>query len=252
VRDKMLCSAFFESHGLPFARTARLLPIEEIPSVFRYPLIVKPADGSASRNVTVVFDEDALRSIECNTRLIVQEYLIPTAWGIPRSDLGPADAYRDGVLRQEDEISLQFLIGKDGTESGSFASWNKLRNGVPMVIEPMAMPEHAEVARQAVWALVELGHVGPCNLQGRVTSDGIVFFEVNARFTGITAMRTAMGFREVEACARHWLYGDDLATISPILRQPEDVACLRYVTEEIVDAAALAEFRRHRTEALDR
>ena len=252
VRDKMLCGVFFESHGLPFARTARLLPIEEIPSVFRYPLIVKPADGSASRNVTVVFDEGALRSVERDARLIVQEYLIPSAWCVPRSSFDPRDAYRDGILRQDDEISLQFLIGKDGTEFGAFASRNKLRNGIPMVIEPMAMPEHVEVARRAVRALVELGHVGPCNLQGRATSDGVVFFEVNARFTGITAMRTAMGFREVEACARHWLNGDDLAAISPILRQPKDVACLRYVTELIVDAAALAEFRRHRTEVLDR
>ena len=200
----------------------------------------------------VVLDEDALRSVERDTRLIVQEYLIPSAWGVPRSAFGPLDAYRDGILRQEDEISLQFLIGKDGTEFGTFASRNKLRNGVPMVIEPMAMPEHVEVARRAVRALAELGHVGPCNLQGRVTSGGLVFFEVNARFTGITAMRTAMGFREVEACARHWFYGDDLVKLSPILRQPEDVACLRYVTEEIVDAAALAEFRRERTEALDR
>ena len=243
ARDKLKCWEFFETCGVPFARTIRLSPncVEE--NALRYPLIVKPIDGSASRNVTVILDADGLRSLDTDADLIAQEYLIPAEWGLSRRELVLRDAYRDGVLRQEHELSLQFCIGNDGEELGAFASRNRLMNGVPMVIEPAPMSEHLDAARRAVHALVELGLVGPCNLQGRNTCDGIVFFEVNARFTGITAMRTAMGFREVEAAVRHWLLGEDAGQLAPILRQPESLACLRYVTEEIVDAGRLAAFR---------
>ncbi len=246
ARDKLRCWEFFEACGVPFARTIRLSSEGGEPAALRYPLIAKPIDGSASRNVTVVFNADGLRSLDTDADLIIQEYLIPERWGLSRSELTLRDAYRDGVLRQDDELSLQFCIGTKGEEMGAFASRNRLTNGVPMVIEPSTLSDHLDVARRAIDGLAKLGLVGPCNLQGRNTSDGVVFFEVNARFTGITAMRTAMGFREVEAAVRHWVFGEGAGQLAPILRQPESVACLRYVTEEIVGAEQLAAFRRQR------
>jgi len=246
ARDKLKCWEFFETCDVPYARTIRLSPEGDGPAALRYPLIVKPIDGSASRNVTVVLDADELRPLDTGADLIVQEYLIPAEWGLSRPELTLRDAYRDGALRQEDELSLQFCIGTNGEELGAFASRNRLMNGIPMVIEPAPMSEHLDVARRAVRALAELGLTGPCNLQGRNTSEGIVFFEVNARFTGITAMRTAMGFREVEAAVRHWLLGESAEQLAPILRQPESLACLRYVTEHIMDVEELAAFRRQR------
>jgi nucleoside-diphosphate-sugar epimerase len=53
--------------------------------------------------------------------------------------------------------------------------------------------------------LIELGLVGPINIQGRLTDTGFKIFEMNPRFTCITGLRALMGFNEVEICIAKWL-----------------------------------------------
>jgi carbamoylphosphate synthase large subunit len=247
ARDKFETCVFLNACSVPFARTERLSSIQDSREAWDFPLIVKPADGSASRNVRVLFDRESLLALEPAPGMIVQEYLLPENWGLLREELADVHVYYDGTIRQHDEVSIQFLLSADGTEFGTFTSLNKLRNGVPMVIEPRSMPDVVAVARRGVTALAKLGLVGPCNLQGRLTADGIVFFEVNTRFTGISAVRARMGFREVEAAVRNRLFGETGEQLSPILRQPEDLAGLRYVTEEIIRAEDLAVHRQGTT-----
>ena len=243
ARNKLETFRFFESLGVPFARTRTISEASALAAETGYPIVVKPIDGSATRNVHVVFSENELAPLLMQEGLIAQEYLLPASWGIPHSQLRLEDTYRDGVIRQEEEISLQFVIGRDREELGVFASRNRLMNGVPMVIEPEMMPEAIDAARPVVRALADQGLVGPCNLQGRVTEHGIVFFELNTRFTGITAMRTQMGFREDEATVRNWLGGESPGALASILKQPDHRVCLRYVTERLVSKTKLEALR---------
>ncbi|MBL4887008.1 MAG: NAD-dependent epimerase/dehydratase family protein [Flavobacteriaceae bacterium] len=46
---------------------------------------------------------------------------------------------------------------------------------------------------------------GPVNIQGRITDKGIVFFEMNMRFTGITGNRAQLGFNEVDFLVDNFL-----------------------------------------------
>ena len=48
---------------------------------------------------------------------------------------------------------------------------------------------------------------GPINLQGRITPAGLMFFEMNPRFTGITGNRSQFGFNERSPCSRQFRHG---------------------------------------------
>jgi hypothetical protein len=68
----------------------------------------------------------------------------------------------------------------------------------------------------------------------------LVLYELNPRFTGITAVRAAMGFNECEAALRLFVLGEAPEAVARDLRYTEDTVCLRYVTEELVSRAAVA------------
>ena len=100
--------------------------------------------------------------------------------------------------------------------------------GIPVQIEPVVTSRGWTTADPFVEALVELGARGPINLQGRLDADGHVrFFELNARFTGITGVRTMMGFREVEAAVRALALDDGSAPRRPVDRRPARRAASR-------------------------
>jgi nucleoside-diphosphate-sugar epimerase len=92
-----------------------------------------------------------------------------------------------------------------GREIGRMASRNNLKNGVPIEIIPVADPAIWNAVDKILPRLLELGMRGPVNIQGRITDEGMKFFEINPRFTGITWLRAMMGFNEVEECVKSWL-----------------------------------------------
>lgn len=110
-----------------------------------------------------------------------------------------------GVNPQVAEVSIQYVFDRSDNVIGRMASYNKLNNGIPIEILPIEDDAMWTDVEKLLPALVELGARGPVNLQGRITNKGIKIFEINARFTGITGLRAALGFNEVEACIRHWL-----------------------------------------------
>lgn len=93
--------------------------------------------------------------------------------------------------------------------------------------------------------LVNRGLIGPCNFQCKLTARGPVFFEINPRFTGITAARAAMGFNGVYAILCRASIEEPVGAVRQRLRVPEDLVCSRYVTEMIIPRAELEEVQRH-------
>lgn len=116
---------------------------------------------------------------------------------------------------------------------GSYASVNCLKDGVPIEVMPdpcsPALPEAAEVAK----ALAVEGLRGPINIQGRLSPDGYRFFEINPRYTGITGVRAAMGYREVEAGIYDFFAKQEEEARHCLSFQPGWVA-VRYVEDAIV------------------
>jgi carbamoylphosphate synthase large subunit len=243
-RDKLAGYRLFRDLGVPFARTAPAEEASALADEAGFPLIVKPVGGSASRGISIAFNKDQLKQQIGGGDKVVQEYLIPESWGKRQNELNTADVYENGILRQTDEISIQMLFDHEGNFLGKFTSRNVLRDGVPMLIDPVAVPQAEEIAYKMASLLVGKGYIGPCNLQCKITERGPIFFEINPRFTGITAVRAAMGFNEVDAMLRRVLLNEPLDEVRMRLKVSQDLVCSRYITEAVIPREHLEKLKR--------
>lgn len=202
--DKLAMRQWCAERGLPFVETATLTDARRDAASLVYPRIVKPRTGSASVGAHLVHTAAELLAEEDSDDWIVQRYLAPQTLGVASTDA------HTGALDQSNEVSAQYLIGPSGDVLGRFVSVNRLKDGIPIEILPVTGESWANDGVAIVNALAAEGARGPINLQGRLTADGTLqFFELNARFTGITGIRAMMGYREVEAAVRAFEFGDE-------------------------------------------
>src|SRR5690606_31961439 len=91
--------------------------------------------------------------------------------------------------------------------SGIFISKNTLKNGVPVFVDPINPDkfQYLDEILKFVPILESHGVKGPVNIQGRITPNGLFFFEMNMRFTGITGNRALLGFNEVDYLTLNFL-----------------------------------------------
>jgi carbamoyl-phosphate synthase large subunit len=242
ARDKLVCSKALGVAGIPFAHTVSAPKFASACTEGSFPAILKPRGGSGSVGTKVLFspeDLDPAWIVEAN---IVQEYLIPAAWGVSR--LSRADVIHRGRLRQDEELSVQGMVAPDGTVVGLFISVNELHEGVVMQVRPTDDPALRALAEHLFEVLAAMGLVGPCNAEGRITDRGPVFYELNPRFTGVSAARAEMGFNECEAGLRLFVGDEPAAAVAATLVGRTDLVSLRYVTEHTVSRAALERVRR--------
>jgi carbamoylphosphate synthase large subunit len=112
-----------------------------------------------------------------------------------------------------------------------------LKDGVPIIIQPIEHDESGATGIAVAMAsfLAAMGMRGPCNFQCKLTENGPFFYEINPRFTGITAVRNSMDFCEVEACIRNFVLGESVEQVkATCLNTKFDLICSRYVTEYMV------------------
>ncbi len=238
-RDKLLSYAALTGVGIPFVWTTSVEEFAKSSSRASFPVIIKPRGGSGSVGAKVFHAPEELATAQLDAEDIVQEYLVPKSWGLGKPR--PADVLKAGRLRQEDEVSIQAAIGPGGEIIGIFASINELRDGVPIRICPTLDPDTLAFARRVFEVFIGMGHVGPCNIQGRATDSGLVLYEVNARFTGITAVRAALGWNECEAALRLFVLKESPESAGRSLRYGTDTVCLRYTTEHFVGRSEIKE-----------
>lgn len=233
-RDKELMSRKMSRHTGCFVRSYGHDTIEAALTRgdVRYPLIAKPRAGFASRGIIFIHGPDDLRRIEASH--VVQELAVPHSDDPFRAEF--LQKFERGVLAQVSEISVQLVTNPDGDLIGRFASYNRLNNGVPIEILPFDS--------ELLWPEIErqfdvyrrLGLRGPLNIQGRLTDEGLKFFELNARFTGITGLRSLLGFSEVEACLDCWL-DHRSRPLQPLVRNPRKVG-IRQTLDRTIDVDA--------------
>jgi carbamoylphosphate synthase large subunit len=236
ARDKLASYQFLSSRGLPFARTTLAPDFASRCSPASFPAFLKPRGGSASVGGRLLFSPadvpDGLTDAE-----VVQEYLLPCAWGV--AELRREEAMKQGRLRQEDEVSVQACTGPEGDVVSLFAGITEYRDGVVMRVAPTRDQGILALAERTFRALGALGLAGPCNVQGRVTARGLVFYEINPRFTGGSGARAALGFNECEAALRLFLLEEERASVAARLRYSEGAVCFRYMTDEVAPRAAI-------------
>ncbi len=228
--DKLALSRFCADNGFPFVPTYTVTEACTRTDELDFPVMIKPRRGAASAGARLA-TLDVLLSLAPSDDLVVQRYLAPTST-IPLMAGAPSWG-KD--LVQSEEISAQFFVGPSGTVLGNFVSINRLKHGVPLEIVPVDDAGIVDAASGLVAAVAALGLKGPINLQGRHTRDGPLFFEANARFTGITGTRAALGYREVDAALECFVLGRPEHAVTCLPPPPPRLAATRHVATTIVD-----------------
>jgi nucleoside-diphosphate-sugar epimerase/carbamoylphosphate synthase large subunit len=198
--------------------------------------IAKPISGFASRGIKYIYTQDDLDKL--NEKYLIQEIAIPN-----KNDVNHIQYMNDlkaNKFSQLSEISIQYLIGKNKNLLGKCATYNKLNNGVPIEIIPFENEKLFKVTDKIIKYLIELGLYGPINIQGRITDKGPKFFEMNARFTGITGLRALMGFNEVEKIIKNILYQDNKA-----IHLTNKKVGIRQVSDRIVNIDQNKNLKKH-------
>jgi nucleoside-diphosphate-sugar epimerase/carbamoylphosphate synthase large subunit len=167
----------------------------------QFPVIAKPIYGSGSKGIQII---NCLNKIaELDSTFIIQEIAIPNQEDPER--LNYEQKLKQNYNEQVSEISIQVVTDLEGEVIGRMISQNKLKNGIPIEILPLENESIDREINKVLPFLKSMGLKGPINFQGRLTDNGLKLFEINTRFTGITGVRAAMGFNEVEICIKDWL-----------------------------------------------
>jgi len=192
---KPVSDAFVRFHD----RSSLKIEIEK--GKIKFPLLAKPFDGSGSTGIIILNNIHDLQKI--SERHIVQEI------AFPKQNDQDYEIFCEKISKNQNlqvsEVSIQVVTGAKGEMLGRMATYNKLKDGVPIEIIPIDNTEIWSVVDELLPILIQLGLRGPLNIQGRLTDDGLKIFEMNPRFTGISGLRALMGFNEVEACVKEWL-----------------------------------------------
>ena len=211
--DKWLTSEFLREKGLPHAESILSAGIEEaigIAQRWGYPFVVKTRQGTSSRHVHIVKDEEML--VECwhKTPLPMLQKLVD----VPTSELN-------------NEYTCSVFKTNDGTLLGPFAAKRTLRGGTSWHVEVDRF-EHLDHLLLAIGQSLEF--TGSLNVQLMVGPTGPIPFELNARFSGTTAVRAHFGFNEPAMALMAFFYGEELS--SPQIRKG---IAMRYHEEVFVD-----------------
>jgi len=202
-RDKYEWFNYFKKYDCAIVPTYRVDEFKRNPNESFFPAIVKPSGGSASQGISILNKLSELEKAKDSD--IIQPYLFP------KKDDPNYETIKDyvnkGKFVQMSEISIQLVFSKDSQYEGIFISRNSLKSGVPIFVDPINPEEfeYIEEIMKFVPICQEKKVRGPVNIQGRITEKGLIFFEMNMRFTGITGNRAQLGFNEVEFLVNNFL-----------------------------------------------
>ena len=213
ANDKWLTAEFLRESGLPYAEA--YLPKSQEDAVrqaheWGFPVVLKTRRGTSSRHVHIVREGASLEKFFPEIPLPMLQRVID----IPSSELGT-------------EYTCSIFKPADGSLIGPFTARRTVRGGTSW---------HIEVADfEALYAPLlaianALDFVGSLNVQLMLTEQGAIPFELNARFSGTTAVRAHFGFNEPEMALRSFFYEETVP--APEIRAG---VAMRYHEEVFID-----------------
>lgn len=191
-QDKALTCQALTNAGLPAPESAWDLTLDEAISWANtngYPMILKPREGSASRGVQLIQNQEELSFYFPRTpKPILQEYL--------------------SKQNEDEEFTCAVFVDKTGIPRGTFMARRELSSGATYRAEIGFWPEINDL-------LIAIGSAfrprGVLNVQLRTTARGPVPHELNIRCSGTTGIRAHFGYNEPEMLLRHYVLGEDIS-----------------------------------------
>jgi carbamoyl-phosphate synthase large subunit len=210
--DKARTHAWLVSNGFPTVRQASVRNVLDAPDGWKFPLIAKPATGSASIGIRMVASLAELEPlVKEQTAYIVQE------------------------IARGREFTVNVYVDKSGSCIAAVPHWRmEVRAGEVSKGLTVKDPELVDLARRVSESLP--GAYGALNIQGFSNGPGeIRLIEINARFGGGYPLAHQAGARFTD-----WLLdevqGKRLATCDDWM---DDLAMLRYDDAVFVPGASI-------------
>ena len=213
ANDKWLTAEFLRQNHLPYAEVH--LPqghaeAERIANEWGYPVVLKTRQGTSSKHVHIINNRAELLECYASTPLPMIQRVID----IPSPQL--SSEYTCSVFKKE-----------GGAMIGPFAARRTIRGGTSWFIEVAQFNElHAPLLAIAD----KLDFIGSLNVQLMLTTKGAIPFELNARFSGTTAVRAHYGFNEPAMALLSFFYREEI----PVPKLREGVA-MRYHEEVFIE-----------------
>jgi carbamoyl-phosphate synthase large subunit len=187
--DKLLTARFLSARGIPAPSTCETATADALP----FPIVAKPRKGHGSQGVKILSDRAAL-----------QEFIAapPRNYCFQRYVAGP-------------EFTVGFLYDAHGVMQDAVAMERSLEDGRTVQARVVDDPD----MRRFISTFGErVPGVGAVNAQLRWDdNDGPLVFEINARLSGSTEMRVAIGCNDPLRLVRHFGRGDAIVRARPRL-----------------------------------
>lgn len=219
--DKWLTAEFLREEGLPYAEAWLPTGLDDAVRVadeWGYPVMLKTRRGTSSRHVHVVKDRQMLEECYSSTPMPMLQRVID----IPTSEL-------------HTEYTCSVFKTPEGKILGPFTARRTVRGGTSWHIEVACFDKLNELLLAIGQAM---DFIGSLNVQLMLTEKGPIPFELNARFSGTTAVRAHFGFNEPEMALRAYYYREDIS--APVIRSG---IALRYHEEVFIDDVRADELR---------
>ena len=189
ANDKWLTAKFLKANNLPYAKAHSPKDLEDAISISKswgYPIVLNARQGTSSRHVHIVENSLQLKNLYHVTPMPMLQRLID----IPTSEI-------------KNEYTCSIFKKLDGRFVGPFTARRTLRGGTSWNIEVSDF-EHLKESLIAIASAFDCP--GSLNVQLMLTDDGPIPFELNARFSGTTAVRAHFGFNEPEMALLSYFY----------------------------------------------
>jgi carbamoyl-phosphate synthase large subunit len=215
--DKLNAYDFMKRYGFSQPKTFGQDESAQAMSELDFPVFVKPRQGYGSRYTYTVRDEEELG--------LVMKYLTKN---------------RIQFLVQEciaaEECTVGVVISKSGRTLGSISMLREIKSGFSHRMTVKDVKEARETAEELA---SKIGAQGPLNVQFFLADGGPVVIEINPRFSGTTPVRSAVGFNEVDAVLRDFLFDEQIP-----LKFNEGIIAIRYLDEVYATTSALKELQK--------
>ncbi len=186
ANDKYLTSQFLKKHKLPHPES--FLPGSVSYSALKYPVIVKPRKGARSVGVSTVTSQEQLIVAIRN----LKEPVIQECVGTEETE------FTCGVICLNGELKQPIVLRRSLKGGNTYLSYYK--RDFPQIITEYLN----EVTRH-------LRPFGPCNYQLRLDHNGTPkIFEINARHSGTTYIRSLFGYKEVEYIINFLMFNKEM------------------------------------------
>ena len=211
--DNWLTAEFLRERDLPYAESALPDGLDDairIADEWGYPIVLKSRRGTSSRNVHIVGDRKPMQVCFPNT----PEPMLQRVIELPSSTLGS-------------EYTCSIFKLPDGAILGPFMARRTVRGGTSWHVEVANFDGLSELLLSVGEAMDVMGSL---NIQLMLSKKGPIPFELNARFSGTTAIRAHYGFNEPEMALKAYFYGEKIP--APVIRSG---IVLRYHEEVFID-----------------